>query len=218
MDNPWDDLPVMEPFVLEDDKQSIFGFNHKAKPAHKIHLELLPDPYLGNPNAKIMLLNLNPGYSVDDITFHRHDEFFIKTCRDNLLHNDQQYPFYLLNPQNCRSPGFKWWHKKLKPLIERYDLKKVANEICCIEFFPYHSQNYRSIYPPLSSQLYGFHLVREAVKRGAMIIVMRSQKNWLEQVPELRSHNFYTLSSVRNPTISPNNLRNGFSELVRLLG
>jgi hypothetical protein len=217
MNNPWVTLPQTEPFVLEKDRQGILDFNSKAKPEHRIHLELLPEPYLGNPTAKVILLNLNPGYSEGDIIFHRDNEFFIKTCRENLLHNEQEYPFYLLNPYNYQSPGFKWWHKRLKPLIELYGLKKVANSICCIEFFPYHSENYRQMRSPLPSQSYSFHLVREAIKRSAMIVVMRSQKNWLEQVPELRNHNFYTLSSVQNVTVSQSNLRSGFSELVRLL-
>ncbi len=71
MRNAWRDLPETAPFVLACDKQGIVDFNHKAKPEHKIHLGLLPEPYTGNPEAKIMLLNLNPGF------YERNEKFIL---------------------------------------------------------------------------------------------------------------------------------------------
>jgi hypothetical protein len=70
MDNPWRNLSREQPFVLEGDKSRILLFNNKVKDEHKIHLELLPEPYLGNPESEIVLLNLNPGFSIDDFKFH----------------------------------------------------------------------------------------------------------------------------------------------------
>ena len=63
MQNPWGDLPQTAPFVLACDKQAIDDFNRTATSEHTIYLDLLPEPYAGNPEARIMLLNLNPGYS-----------------------------------------------------------------------------------------------------------------------------------------------------------
>jgi len=63
MRNPWTDLPATAPFVLPCDKEAIEAFNASAKPDHTIHTEVLPAPFVGNPTAPIVLLNLNPGYT-----------------------------------------------------------------------------------------------------------------------------------------------------------
>ena len=119
MHNPWLLLPETAPFVLSSDKKSIRNFNNQAKQEHQIHLELLPEPYLGNPQAKIVLLNLNPGFSESDILFHRDNAYFAKTSRANLHHECQEYPFYLLDPKNLAAPGSGWWRRKLQWLIDR---------------------------------------------------------------------------------------------------
>ena len=77
MRNPWIDLPETAPFVLACDKQGIGDFNHTAKPEHTIHLELLPEPYTGNPEAMIILLNLNPGF------YERNEKFLVtRFCKE----------------------------------------------------------------------------------------------------------------------------------------
>jgi hypothetical protein len=90
--NPWLDLPETKDFVLPRDEKSIQAFNDQAKQEHEIHLELLPEPYLGNPQANIVLLNANPGFSKNDHVYHS-DKDFEKASRDNLYHVSQEYPF-----------------------------------------------------------------------------------------------------------------------------
>ena len=97
MRNPWQSLPEKAPFILEEDKQSIFDFNREAKPSHCIYLDDLPEPYTGNPLANIILLNLNPGiYEKTDLFRLNGREayaYFVKTNRTNLTHGSQEYPF-----------------------------------------------------------------------------------------------------------------------------
>ena len=50
-------------FVLPSERAVIKSFNVDAHENHKIRTEVLPEPYLGHPDAEIFLLNLNPGYS-----------------------------------------------------------------------------------------------------------------------------------------------------------
>lgn len=218
MHNPWIDLPETAPFVLACDKQGIVDFNTKAKPEHKIHLELLPAPYTGNPEAKIVLLNLNPGFYERNERFLLGDEYFIKASRANLTHTQQAYPFYLLDPRNAASPGYYWWSRKLKPLIDRYGLKKVANKVCVVEYFPYHSVHFGcTIVVP--SQAYNVYLVKEGLKRNALIIQMRSRRVWQHAIPGLASYpNYYELKNPQNPTISANNCPGGFPEILKVLG
>jgi hypothetical protein len=218
MRNPWIDLPETAPFVLACDKQAIFDFNHTAKPEHKIHLELLPEPYAGNPEAKIVLLNLNPGFYERNEQFLLGDKHFFNASRANLTHTKQAYPFYHLDPRNAASPGYYWWSRKLKPLIDLYGLKKVAHEMCVVEYFPYHSVNFGcTIFIP--SQGYNVYLVKEGLKRNALIIQMRSRRVWQSVVPGLGSYlNYYELKNPRNPTISANNCPSGFPEILKVLG
>jgi hypothetical protein len=112
--NPWPLLPETEPFVLPCDREIIQNFNnrHRTKQKHQIHLELLPEPYLGNPQAKIVFLNGNPGFDEDGHSYHNNANF-VKANRANLYHESQEYLFYLLNPQFEKSPGYEWWYDNL---------------------------------------------------------------------------------------------------------
>lgn len=215
--NPWINLPFSPPYLLNSDTAAIIRFNEKASPDYRVHDELLPEPFLGNSKVKIVFLNLNPGYSEQDSLFHHGNTYFIEKSRSNLAQAESEYPFYLLNPEISTSPGHIWWAGKLKELISRYGLKRIANEICCIEYFPYHTKKFKPLKQILESQKYGFKLVKDAIDRNALIVIMRAKNAWLEAVPELKNYNYYTLNSSQNVTISKNNLPNGFCKIVDIL-
>jgi hypothetical protein len=224
MGNPWEKLPKERDFVLESDKELILAFNEKVKNEdHKIHLELLPEPYLGNPDAEIILLNLNPGFSTDDLNLHRHNDYFVSATMANLLHIEQEYPFYFLDPEIVKARGRdqrgrdRWWNRILGDLIGHYGAAAVANHVFCIEFFPYHSKKYKALRDVVPSQHYSFSLVRKAIQRGALIVLMRSKSKWLKAVPELADYEYYELSSVQSAYVTRNNLPGGFDKIVEIL-
>lgn len=215
--NPWLNLSSEKPFILPSDRELVFSFNEIASQNYRIHEELLPEPFLGNPKSNIFLLNLNPGYSEEDPIFHR-DLFFFENSRKNLAHFiGPEYPFFLLNPLLSACPGHRWWKNKLKILIEKFGLKKVANGICCVEYFPYHSKKFKPLKKILDSQKYGFNLVKEAISRHALIVIMRKEKGWLEAIPELKNYPYFKLKNKLNPCISPNNLPIGFQKILEIL-
>lgn len=217
MENPWVTLSDEKPYVLSEDKQEILKYNNNVnKEENLIRTELIPEPYLGNPSSKIILLNLNPGFSIKDKSFHNDNDYFINSCRKNLLHKNQEYPFYLLDPKNSNAPGYKWWTQKLKELINKFGAKTLANNIFCIEFFPYHSKKFKLNKTILPSQKYNFYLLRKAIKRNALIVIMRSRKIWFNNVPELKDINYYELNSPQNPCLTPNNL-DRYDELIKQL-
>lgn len=214
MENPWKYLPDEFPFLLPSDYHSVMAFNKEVKSVHKIRYELLPEPYLGNPDAPIYLLNLNPGFSELDIPFYE-KEYVQTTWKKNILHCHMDYPFYLLDPEIQEESGPMWWTKKLKEPIQFAGRKKVANTFFCVEYFPYHSKNYRANKFVLESQRYGFHLVKQAIAKGAIFILMRAEKLWVEAIPELRNYQFlYRLNSSQNVSISQANCPTGF-ELIK---
>lgn len=227
MKNPWTELPSDIPFVLKDDLPIVEKFNRKLSPSHPvfIHTEGLPMPILGNPKAPVVLLNLNPGFTKTDIenpAFKALPEEEVKFHREapikNLRHEELEYPFYLLDPKVKDAGGYVWWTCKLKHLIWNFDQKYVANNVLCVEFFPYPSRRY-GYCEILPSQEYSFFLVREAMKRGAVIVGMRSVRLWLSQVPELESYkNFFALNNPQNPAVSPNNCPpGGYEKIIEAL-
>jgi len=215
-------LPDVEPFVLPDDINVVAEFNRNAQHLARVDLGLLPEPFIGRCDAPIVLLNLNPGWSFDDAKWHRHPGFACR-LRANLNQEDSPYPFYLLDPDlkgdsGAYSPGGIWWRKRLRVLIEHVDsLETVANSILCVEYFPDHSQRYGGRMQPIPSQNFSFSLVRSALDREAIIVVLRSQRRWHAAVPELVTYkNQYVLRNPRSPYVTPNNC-DGFDAIVRRL-
>ena len=199
MNNVWLNLPRHEPFVLPNDYPEIRNHNNSVStPNHVIHMDLLPEPYVGNPDAEIVLLGLNPGFAEDDALLYE-DSYTRGTWETNLFHQSLEYPFYLLDPSVPDISGSKWWRGKLREPIELAGERRVAQSFLCIEYFPYHSQSYKSIGKVLPSQEYSFWLLRQAIDREA-VIVARSRSMWEKAVPELvdypkvsspRSQGFY---------------------------
>lgn len=216
--NPWIGLPGEPPYVLGDDRAAIDRFNKGAagKP-HAIHLELFPEPFLGRPEAPIVLLGLNPGFDPRDEEHHRTTDF-ARLSRGNLAHTPTAFPFYLLDP-TLRAPGTCWWEQRLGSILRARPREKVARSILCVEYFPYHSEKYRDLgrKGPLASQEYGFDLVRRAVGRNALVLFLRSQRLWETAVPELRDYKRKdALKSPQNPTVSPRNCSR-FDEIVQVI-
>ena len=206
MENPWTELPEAPPFVLSDEHDPIRLFNNKTKDIQKIRLELIPEPYLGTPSSPIVLLNLNPGFMEEEIVFHLSDPHFISESRKTLLHLEQEYPFYLLDPELSNSEGHKWWMKKLRRPCEIGGVRRVSRSIFCLEYFPYHSARFKPMKRILRSQRYSWFLASEAIRREAVIIMMRGKRFWYDAMPGLESYpRLYHLRNVQNVTISPGN-------------
>lgn len=226
MKNPWKNLPNNSPFVLKNDKKEILQYNINAISDHKINLETPPDPYIGDVfNAKIVLLQLNPGSDFPP-GFLKPNEIlerkvFPKLNKDNiknLLHEYGKFPFYHLNPEYKLTGGFRYWSKLFSPLINREDdYKKISKNICCIEFFPYHSKKFRPFNKILESQKYSFYLLEQAIERKAMIVLLRGERKWLNAVEKLKK-NYFKPRNTRNPILSKRNFSDQqFEKILSLL-
>ena len=212
-DNPWHDLPVQAPFVLPQDQHQANRFNERARPEHRLHLEIVPEPYLGNPAAPVVLLNLNPGFSETDLAVHLKPAFQA-AARANLLHSHARCPFYLLDPE-LPSPGRDWWLRKLRALIERAGLQAVSRSVFVAEVHGYHSRKFRHQPSPFPSQRYTQQLLNAAIERNALILIMRGASLWHSLNSRLVI--YPSLARVRNwqnPSISPGNCPEVFGRVV----
>ncbi len=94
----------------------------------------------------------------------------------------------------------------------------MAQGVLCVEYFPYHSRRFQHRRVQVPSQKYSFGLVRQALNRGAVIIVLRGQRLWLAAVPELQSYrSLYRTNSVQNPILSPRNCPEGYEHAAEVL-
>jgi len=217
MDNPWTQLRSEPPFCLASDCTMLQDYNSAATKDHRLHLELLPDPFIGSKHAPIVLLQLNPGFDPKD-RLHHNDPVFARLCRGNLQHRASDFPFYYLSPETT-CPGRYYWESKLRQPIQLAGRNKVSNSFFCVEYFPYHSRKFAHERLVVPSRDYGFQLVRDSVQRNALVIVMRGKRPWVTQVPELEGYRrLAEVRNPRNPTISQGNLPRFFDDIKRILG
>lgn len=210
--NPWGDLPTEPDYVLPCDLEAVALANARANDDRFIHLQRMPKPYHGRPDAPLVLLAANPG--VRGIGNEEQGDM-TGLWRLNLLHMMPDYFFCPLHPAHELLPTYHWWSAKLRELIKLYGRRTVADNVQCIQYFPYHSRAFPGSSLRVPSQQYSFHLVRQAIERRAVIIVMRSKRHWDEAVPELKNYRLqYEVRNRRNPTISSANCPEGFAVIV----
>jgi hypothetical protein len=210
--NPWLTVPSEPPYLLRCDSDAISIYNAKAQGMCRLQLNALPEPFFGRTTAPVVLLGLNPGFDERDPEVHSRPEFQA-LLRKNYMQGLSTFPFYFLDPR-FESPGRAWWERKLKPLLDMFKPRALARSILCVEYFPYHSRRFCHASLQVPSQEYGFDLVRSAIARGAVVVLMRARKLWIRRVPELEGYSRgFTLNNVRNVVVSPRNCA-GFDVVV----
>jgi hypothetical protein len=166
----------------------------------RLHLGLLPMPFLGDlRNASIYLLMLNPGLGPYDY----YAEWKVFDYRRALIATLKQgvrtdrVPFIFLEPQFGWHGGFRYWHDKLKGVIQRLAdqiwgvpfaeaRRCLAAEIACVQLFPYRSVRFTATgaWRDLESvRLARSFVAREVFERrvengDAIAIAMRGVGEW----------------------------------------
>ncbi len=214
--NPWVDLPSEPPYIAPVDT---CGLLKVGKRADGLRFDVIPDPYFGDINkAEIVVLPLNPGFEDADLLINMQREEYVIQNLANLVHQSSP-PFYFLNPKLMYSGGYRWWMRIFKPLLQQgISANTLAHKMMCIQYLGYHSTTYLHLNTKLPSQLYSFDLVRQAIHLKKTIVIMRSERLWLEAVPELISYPHIKIKNPRNPVLSPVNLTQaGFDQVISKL-
>lgn len=230
MNNPWYNLPLTAPYILDSDRewleqynQSLLKYaNRKADPAindkiirdYSLRTEITPFPYYGDPHqATVMVLQANPGHDLEWET-NSLSSLILDYDRKNLLHQNP-IPLCYTQPETAYwhyNDGRKnedWYWKRTRTIREVVGWEAVAKRLMYLEMFPYRSIKLR--YPKTlpQSQQYTFHLLREALKRNVWVIITRMENHWLENVPELVNYpRKIHLNSKQNVTLSLGNMGN----------
>lgn len=214
MRNPWAMPFERPPYVVLDDEPRISKLNCSTNENCRIDDGLLPEPFIGGfDRGTVALLNLNPSWHADDSAAHGRKSFREAVLR-NLWHKQSEYPFYPLHLDFGTTPAGRWYRAHLRMLMEtlsqRHGLKAhhIAQRLCVIEWFPYHSKHSNAPAERWSSQQYGFHFARNAVRLEKLVIVMRSAHLWRDidwedaDVTRIR----WMKCRSRRPWITPENI------------
>jgi len=232
MKNPWKELinKVNEnyladdqKYIIQDDLIVVDKFNNslkseKSKNDYKIHYDIHPYPYTGNiKSAKVLLLASNPGYvEIEAETLYKLPTFH-KEAIENLDFKNKS----LINLDEQRIEQGKYWSQKTEKLKDDVGIgDKIYEKIALVQFFPYHSLKFRKIAKKyfkkgesyLKTQKFTFDLVKSAIEKGKIIIILRSKKDWYEAIPELKEYKengkVMEIKNYRQPYITRNNFYN----------
>lgn len=220
--NPWNHLTQCGYYhVAYCDKTEILEINDKiGANDEKFHLELWPEPFVGNPNAMVYLLNGNPGYTAGKDEMFANDMVFQSLVKNTIVHKPTpgKDDFLYFNEIKCNSethPGCDWWMKRTKQLRSVLGRNPVLFNV---EFCPYHSKNANNIPEYLPSYDYTNQLVINAINDNKIIVVMRMVNRWIRRIPRLMNYpNFYRLLNYRNVSLTSGNLvsvKSAFGSLV----
>lgn len=179
---------IVEYSSLNEYIESVDYFNSFPKS----HIGLLPVPYCGDiKNAQIYFLLLNPGFSPQDYSDESNADYK-KVLINNIFQQNNEFAFFPLNPKYCWTGAARWWHRKLKLLINTTkDTKKcsykdacsfLSTKICALELFPYHSQHF-SISEKKLSEIQSVKLIKRYVLKQSKVlkkkfVVMRKINYW----------------------------------------
>ncbi|MBR6624707.1 MAG: hypothetical protein IKL01_00560 [Mailhella sp.] len=217
MRNPWLDLSYDGPeYVLSSDRDAVLAYNNKkTEDEKKFHLELPPEPYHGNPDAPVLLLAKCPSYRDNDAPFMLDNKDFRKAMRATLLHEPQEFPFYYLAPEFSKSPGAEYWKKGLAEL-SRFSWRHLANKLFVLNYYPYKCV-FPTSFPKSSSTPYTGHLLKNAIKRNALIIVYSGKKEWEKLAPLQDYKNAIYPNAQRQLSITYKNFPKDFYRILDAL-
>lgn len=159
------------------------------------HANIPPGPYLGDlRGSKLFFLLINPGfgfmsyYEAENKDIRK--EIFNTVYQQNL---NEDYPFFLLNPEYLWTSGGQYWHKKFHRLIKEISAKKdksyletlkmFAQNIATIELIPYPSKNIghikKGMIESLASTQKTLSFVHSLLnQKDILVVVMRQAGNW----------------------------------------
>ena len=235
MKNPWLNISLSDT-VANCDKSVINSLTTAVK--SKIVLDTLPEPYHGDPEAKVYLLNGNPGHSEKDLTFvgcgnaiqaasvlpngkNAFSNIYEKEICEELWHVNKEFiwlrdPETVVNAIDESHLGYKWWKDRVRKLKKACGCE-ISEKVFCIECFPYHTKHKMAF--DLPSGKYVDDFIYSAMEEEKVIVLMRSRREWFARIKGLENYsNLILLNSCQNVSLSPGNMtKSDWEKLVKSL-
>ena len=150
---------------FEGDWDALEEYQKAASESYKLDLQLYPEPFAGNPNAPVYILNGNPGLDASDRIIMQRDgwsdmmeQSYNPTEGSTMYWLDEQWESKIFTPTELNSPGtyrsgFRWWlgnkdrtqdNSKWKSGIAselKNSYSTLHEKVFNVEYFPYHSKS-----------------------------------------------------------------------------
>ena len=186
---------IMPNGTVLSDLPFLQAFNKTLKREnHRLDLSLYPEPYAGNPKAKVYLLSGNPGFSdLDNLLMTTNHPDWDKMMQHSynpipgLGHPQTMYwldPYWkdLIKPVSGYHGGFTWWEKRTKQLSH---IPNLEEKLFNIDYHSYHSKNIKinSIINSLPSKSLVDEIIKDAFKcEDRLFVILRCRKAWEERL------------------------------------
>lgn len=178
--------------IHSSDIGAIAKYNAKAKEQFRLQTDMGPCPFEGDiDKSPIVLLLANPGY----------DEY---SSLDDHKFKVEGWPLAGLHQSAPRGMR-EWWRPRLRTLCERYGDQYVARKVAALQINPWASTNFDATVR-LPSQSKMLELAERAAERGAILLVMRAARLWLESDVIKNYPHRYSTKSPRCSYVTEANL------------
>jgi hypothetical protein len=225
-------LAIERSYTTWEDVYSEPNFNRPGD--RKLHLGLVPHPFCGDlRDAEVYLLMLNPGYAPSDYFAELEVSEYLDATKNNLKQSfdEEDYPFFLLDPKFSWTGGGKWWNDKLEGITGSLSESRgtsyaearhfLSQKIASLELIPYHSTSFYDAgnwRRTLASARMAREFVRDYVipkveSNEAVIIATRQVNEW--DLPEHPNVIRYNAGESRGAHLTPSS-RGGVAILEQL--
>jgi len=216
LSNPWDGFKYSNEMVHPLDVPAVKSHNQTSKPEYQFLLHLAPEPWIGNLNGNLLVLYANPGATQANLNkiLQKNHSQVIKKSIQNLNQANPEYPHFHFDPELKGTDGANWYEGKYKWVLDATSRKAVASNLITCELAPYHSVKWKVPRVMPQTQEFTYQIIRNGIERNAVILLARSAKIWIHNIPELaRYPRVYRPNSI-NASISPNNYPVGFDKII----
>jgi hypothetical protein len=185
------------------------------RPERCTRLELPPEPVIGLHDAPVMVLAAMPGWAPGDMEYYGQPGTVERAVDD--ARSLTGSPVRFLDDVVEHTPGGEWWRKLLRGWWrEGYEYGDLAKQFVLVQFRGYHSQEWYPMREVLPSQHYSFELVKHAMGRRRVIVLLSPVAAWLENIPELAWYDRLVRVNVpRTASVGPGNLTRAAADVVR---
>ena len=217
--NPWLGFKHSELMVHTDDLDAVQHHNATSKRNYEFLLHLAPEPWIGNLNGNLLVLYANPGATEDNVNrvLQPDHELVMQKSIRNLNQENIEYPHFHFDPELNQTEGSKWFKAKYRWLLDETSEQILAKNLVTCELAPYHSMKWKIPKRKLPTQEFTFDIIRNAILRDAVILLARTPKLWIENIPELLRYPRVFRPNSINASVSPKNYPGHFNEIIEAL-
>jgi len=242
MINPWLNISLCDT-VAECDKRVIHSLCDADR--DKLMLDGLPEPYHGNPESKVYILEGFPSADANNLCHSTNispltanyvlpngqrffaNEYERSVCEE-LWHVNRSF-LWLRKSRDVSFNGYEysgydWWEKRVAELRKAFESatgRNLEDSIFAVTLFPYQVKDEKIMdkLRILPSMAYTDEFVYEAMKSGKLIVLMGYAKKWYDRIAGLIGYkNKIVLKNPQCLYITPGNMQpNEWQQLLNNL-